>query len=110
VSGSTSSARNPRRRQRTQSNENGVSVPRAKRQRSALSDETFTSPEPTMNGKDGMHKLNGFTSQKPRSAASRQVVVRETKKIGERGQRLENGTLLVRKSDRAVLHWQKSNH
>ena len=107
---SSSFSRNPRRRQRTQSSENGVSIPRAKRQRSALSEETFTSPEPTTNGKDVIHKFNGFVSQKPQSVTSRQLVVRETKKIGDRGNRVDNGTVLVREQGPALLDNRESSH
>jgi len=96
------STRSSRRRQRPLSSESSVSQPKAKRQRSALSEQTFVAPDapPEMqeikSGRAGStisRRENTRSAQTPR----RELAVRGKKpKLAERGSKSDGSVVLVR--------------
>ena len=92
------STRNPRRRQRTHSDENGVVLPKAKKRRSALTTETFVNPEDGERPANGKVVLNGAAT-KPSSQLSieaTELPVRTLRKSSLRGGKPDVGSVLVR--------------
>ena len=94
------SVRSSRRRQRPASNEASLSQPKAKRQRSALNEQTFVPP-------DGVTEMEEAKSQRvavlPRRDSSREmpgarreIAVRGKKaKSGDRGNKADGAVVLV---------------
>ncbi|KAI9822746.1 MAG: hypothetical protein M1832_002979 [Thelocarpon impressellum] len=109
----SSSTRNPRRRQRNHSDENGVSLPRAKRQRSALSSDTFVKPgaedEPVAD-RAGLETPANGSVRRGRSAAKQadviEMPVRGAKKATtaavERGSKTDGSIVLTKNNQYAV--------
>jgi nuclear pore complex protein Nup133 len=95
------STRSSRRRQRPLSSESSVSQPKAKRQRSALSEQTFVAPDalPEMQeirssraGSTISRRENTRSAQTPR----RELAVRGKKaKLAERGSKSDGSVVLV---------------
>ncbi|KAI9796559.1 MAG: hypothetical protein M1833_006123 [Piccolia ochrophora] len=95
---SASSSHNPRRRQRTHSGENNISLPRAKRLRSALASDTFVKPHGRGSTPNGEPKLNGSVPELHRDVGSntRDLPVREALKSSDRGMRGDGSVVLTR--------------
>lgn len=98
----TSSLRNPRRRQRT-SSDDSVKFPKAKRQRSALRQDTFDPPDVATLG-DGEHvsessqqsasvEESGITSSE--DVFQRQLTLRGPKKTEKSGDNVDGTVILV---------------
>ncbi|KAI9849283.1 MAG: hypothetical protein M1837_004742 [Sclerophora amabilis] len=94
----TTLRRNPRRRQRTYSDESGTSQPKAKRQRAGLRNGTFEDPSAANHDADGTLQLNGSAHREQRDASSetRDLPVRAAKKGGERGRDGDGSVTLTR--------------
>ncbi|KAI9835558.1 MAG: hypothetical protein M1819_002009 [Sarea resinae] len=99
-------SRNPRRRQRTHSDESTASLPprNKKRQRSFLSQDTFSLPsgkaqdgEESMQGDRGNISLDGDASSRPK-----QLVVREKSRSSKRGGK-GDGSLTLTKNDSYIV-------
>ncbi len=105
----TASTRGSRRRQRPLSSESSVSQPKAKRQRSALSEQTFLAPDipPEMQevkasraGSTISRRENIRSAQTPR----RDLAVRGKKpKLLDRGSKSDGSVVLVRSVKGLVL-------
>jgi nuclear pore complex protein Nup133 len=107
------SLRSSRRRQRPLSNEGSIAQPKAKRQRSALSEHTFVSP-------DGAPEMEEVKSQKistlPRrdslrdaAGPKREIAVRGKKaKSGDRSNKADGAVVLVRTM--LVAYWGVANN
>jgi nuclear pore complex protein Nup133 len=96
------STRSSRRRQRPLSSESSVSQPKAKRQRSALSEETFVNPEAPPEMQEVRSTRAGTTLSRRENARSaptpkRDLAVRGKKpKLVERGSKSDGSVVLVR--------------
>ena len=91
------SVRSSRRRQRPLSNDGGIPQPKAKRQRSTLSQDTFTPPD----GAPEMVEAKSHIASLPRRDGSmperREIAVRGKKpKFGDRGVKGDGTVVLVR--------------
>ncbi|KAH0544678.1 hypothetical protein FGG08_001183 [Glutinoglossum americanum] len=94
--------RNTRRRPRQLSGEGAGTLPRAKRQRSVLGDDTFFAPVVTETGRDRVSsgELAGTHGRRRKGGESMDMVIRE-RKAGERGSK-EDGIVLT-KNDNFVV-------
>ncbi|KAI9851477.1 MAG: hypothetical protein M1838_003552 [Thelocarpon superellum] len=104
---SISSSRNPRRRQRNHSDENGVSLPKAKRQRSAIHADTFVKPATAADDPEQTQPTvpapNGSVSVLPRGGSiDIDIPVRGTKKTRERGGDGDGSVVLTKNSQYVV--------
>ncbi|KAI9678108.1 MAG: hypothetical protein M1817_006052 [Caeruleum heppii] len=97
------SLRNPRRRQRTSSDELTNSLPRAKRQRSTVSAATFAKAQQENVPPEDMPTMNGHANHavKDITALTQELAVRE-KKSGERGARGDGAVILTKNDQYAV--------
>ncbi|KAL1998440.1 hypothetical protein VTN02DRAFT_6182 [Thermoascus thermophilus] len=108
---SVSSLRNPRRRQRTNSDDS-VKYPKAKRQRSLLREDTFEPPRCSGTECDGYKQsCEAQTSAAPASSsivsedniiAQKQLVLRGPKKADKQGDHT-NGTVILSKNDYYIV-------
>lgn len=96
-----STAVRTRRRRRPLSSEGSISQPKAKRQRSVLSDQTFIAPDATSEAQHGTTE-KATTGQTARAASkhtglpTKDLAVREKKpKAGERGSKGDGSVTLV---------------
>ena len=96
------STRNPRRRQRPQSEENGAPLPKAKKRRGALASDTFVKPDDSEGQKDVDRPMNGtaITERRSASASFNDLPVRETRKTSLRGFKGDGSVVLVRETRR----------
>jgi nuclear pore complex protein Nup133 len=96
------STRSSRRRQRPLSSESSVSQPKAKRQRSALSEQTFINPDVSPEMQEVRASRAGSTISKRETTRSapaprRDLAVRGKKlKLVERGSKSDGSVILVR--------------
>jgi nuclear pore complex protein Nup133 len=97
-----SSVRSSRRRQRPLSNEGSLAQPKAKRQRSTLSEQTFIPPDadgaPEMQEAKGHRTAALVKHQNSREAAGppREIVVRgRSSRSGDRGSKGDGSVVLV---------------
>ncbi|KAI9811481.1 MAG: hypothetical protein M1827_005464 [Pycnora praestabilis] len=98
-------SRNPRRRQRTGSSENGDLQPKKKQKRSALSQETFLPPQSSngrVDGKTMNGHVHGGSTGRDVSSETRDLPVRGPKKHGERAVKGDRGTVLS-KNDNCIV-------
>lgn len=93
------STRNPRRRQRTHSEENGILLPKAKKRRSALTSVTFDKPDGSEHHPNGALTLNGTATKERRDDATeiKELPVREIRKASLRAARGDGSVILVRR-------------
>ncbi|KAI9787788.1 MAG: hypothetical protein M1816_007436 [Peltula sp. TS41687] len=99
------STRNPRRRQRTSSDENGFILPKAKKQRSALTRETFVKPDGGEFRTNAMITMNG-TANKDSNASSidpKDLPVRTLKRSILKGSGRADGSLTLTKNEKYVV-------
>ncbi len=100
--------RNPRRRQRNSSDENGLALPSAKKRRSVLTRSTLTQPDeahhplPSIEGDGEVHAnggpvMNGSIVKDHQAASSegRELVVREKRRPSHRGIKGDGSVILV---------------
>jgi nuclear pore complex protein Nup133 len=100
----TGSVRSSRRRQRPLSNDGSIPQPKAKRQRSTLSQDTFT----PLDGAPEMVEAKSHIATLPRRESSmperREIVVRGKKpKSGDRGAKGDGSVILVCYHDTWIL-------
>lgn len=98
------STRNPRRRQRPQSEENGAPLPKAKKRRGALASDTFVKPDDSEGQKDVDRPMNGtaITERRSASASFNDLPVRETRKTSLRGFK-GDGSVVLTKNDKFTV-------
>ena len=91
------STRNPRRRQRTHSDENSVIQPKAKKRRNVLTHDTFVKPPNGDAHLNGGPAINGSAVKAPNVALSevKELTVRETRKGSQRGIKGDGSVVLV---------------
>lgn len=91
------STRNPRRRQRTHSDENGLILPKAKKRRSALTRDTFVKPEDVEPTPNGLITMNGSADKdsKVPSTDPKELPVRTLRKASLRGSGKADGSLVL---------------
>ena len=92
----TGSVRSSRRRQRPLSNDGGIPQPKAKRQRSTLSQETFTPPDGAPEMVEAKSHVATLSRRESSIPERREIAVRSKKpKSGDRGAKGDGSVILV---------------
>lgn len=106
------SIRNPRRRQRTHSDENGAVLPKAKKRRSVLTGDTFVKPDERDHAANGAVTMNGAAIKDSKLPLSepKDLPVRAVRKASVRGAKADGSSVLVSSPlSLQPLHWRRDS-